>query len=458
MSQKQTSVELGMNRVSEAIVLAEPAPAFTKSWRPFSHAQILDAMGIAVKDAGLDVVKKEYSIRPDSKMMAAWEIASSEKDFNFGISILNSIDKTHSVTLGAFEKIFICSNFCFRMEYERVMFRRHSGALEIEEIIFLAKEAMKTLVPKFKTLHAWHESMRSLKMNAEESALVTMAAAERKLIPPSQIPAFASLFSGSDSKYKESRGSLHAWHGAATELMNSNSLLGIAWKQDQLNYFLDYEVPLILKSGTDPVIDLRKIEKDGFVIYQKERETRKAETSAANKELRAKYLDERYATKNALRAEKRFERKKIREEKTKARAERKAVREAKRAEREAKKATATETIPATIKKTDEESIASGKIVKGTRAVKKTDVPETKTKTTKDASAKKAKVESEESPLTRKEAKIAATAEKIKTTKTTDKEFKARKRIAVARVKSNPDTLKIKTAADFQKKVVEILES
>jgi hypothetical protein len=458
MSHKQTSVELGMNRVSEAIVLAEPAPEFTKSWRPFSHAQILDAMTIAVKDAGLDVVKKDYSIRPDSKMMAAWEIASSRKDFNFGISILNSIDKTHSVTLGAFEKIFICSNFCFRMEYERVMFRRHSGALEIEEIIFLAKEAMKALVPMFGTLHAWHESMRSIKMNAEESALVTMAAAERKLIPPSQIPAFASLFSGSDSKYKESRGTLHAWHGAATELMNSNSLLGIAWKQDQLNYFLDYEVPLILKSGTEPVIDLRKIEKDGFVVYQKEREIRKAATSAVNKEIRTRYLETRDAGKIADRAAKKAAKAKIVEERVKARAERKATRDAKRAEREAKKATSPETIPATIKKTSGESITSGKNVKGARAVKKTDVPSTKTKTTKDASAKKAKAESDEAPLSPKETKIAATAAKLKTEKTIDKEFKARKRTAIAQFKKNPDALKIKTAADFQKKVVEILES
>lgn len=495
MSNVQKSVDSGLNRVSEAVVLAEPEPAFTDSWRPFSHAKILDAMKIAVKGAGLDVVNREYSIRPGSKMMAAWEIGTGEKDFNFGISILNSIDKTHSVTLGAFEKIFICSNFCFRMEYERVMFRRHSGNLEFEEIVFLAKEALKILVPKFKSLRAWHLDLMKTKINAEQSSLITLAAAQRNLLPPSQIPTFFNLFNGPESKYKETSGTLHAWHGAATELMNSNSLLGIAWKQDQLNYYLDYEVPAILRHGKDAVIDLKKVEKEGFVVYQKAREERKAETSAQNKEIRAKFLAERDAEKIAERAKRKAEKAAKKEERAKERAERKAAKDAKRAEREAKKQNATETTTATIQKTDGESITSGKNVKGARAAKKADVPKTDDGTSlpkdfkgtrkrgilpgdvppdghktplsegkleivnvskkterapflKPIRISKKAAETDEAPLTKKEKKIAEVVAKVKTEKIAAKEFKARRLAAQERVRKNPDILKIKSRAEF----------
>lgn len=306
------------NRVTEAIVRAEPRPEFTNSWHPFSHGEILDAMGIAVKEAGLEVVNKEYSIRPDSKMLAAWEVKSSEKKFNFGISILNAIDKTHSVTLGAFEKIFICSNFCFRLEWERVMFRKHSGLLQIEEIIFLAKESLGLLIPKFQSLKAWHDGLLKTELTAAQTSLITFAALKRGVLPPARFESFYDMLAGSGSKYRDEAGTLWAWHGAATELMNDNSLLTIVHKQDRLNYFLDYEVPQILKGSSQKTIDLVAVEKAGFAAYNAARTEKKAEASENYKEIRQKFIEVRDA------------------EKIKAREERKQEKEAKKQKAEAK--------------------------------------------------------------------------------------------------------------------------
>lgn len=324
-----------LNRVTEAQVRAEKAPAFTDSWRPFSHAQILDAMAVAVKDAHLDIVARDYSMREESKMIACWEVKTDSKEFNFGISILNSIDKSHAVTLGCFERTFICSNFMFRMEYERVMFRKHSGSLELDEVIFLAKGALKLLIPKFENLKSWHAGMKDVKMTAEQSAFVTVAALKRGLIPPAKSPEFLDLFIGPESKYKEYGGSLYAWHGAATELMNDNSILTIVAKQDRLNYFVDYEVPILMKKGHDRAVDFKAIEKTAFAQYNAEKGARKEETKKAFATVRDEFKATKDAGKIAERTARKAEREKARAEK---KAERDAKREAKRIAREAKRA------------------------------------------------------------------------------------------------------------------------
>lgn len=279
------------NRVSEEIVRREPEPEFTETWRPFSHGKILDAMAVAVKGAGMKVVGKEYSVRPGSQMVAAWEVESQEKGFNFGISILNAIDKTHSVTLGCFEKLFVCSNFCFRLEWERVMFRRHSGNLEMDEIVYLARESLRLLVPKFEALKSWHMGMKKVSLTVEQTALITIAAMKRKIIPPAKYDAFNDLLFSRESKYRDHAGSIYAWHGAATELMNNNSILTIMSKQDQLNYFIDYEAPLVLEHGKEKKIDLEKIRGVGWERYLEDREAKKSENRENFAKVRQSFID-----------------------------------------------------------------------------------------------------------------------------------------------------------------------
>jgi len=279
------------NRVSEDVVRAEPEPEFTPTWRPYSHGRILDAMAMAVDEVGLKIAKKEYSLSPGRAMAAAWEIESTEKDFNFGISIVNAINKSHAVTLGAFEKIFICSNFCFRMAWHRVMFRRHSGNLEMAEVVYLASESLRLLIPKFETLKNWHQEMKRSTLTVEQTALITIAAMKRKVIPPSKYDTFNDMLFSQQSKYKEYAGSMYAWHGAATELMNNNSILTIMNSQDQLNYFIDYEAPLVLKHGQEKTIDLEKVRAEGWDNYKTDRAKQKWEDRENFNAIKQSFLD-----------------------------------------------------------------------------------------------------------------------------------------------------------------------
>jgi hypothetical protein len=291
-------------------------------------------MGEAVTERKLEIVKKEYSLQTNAervgRMIACWEIAGPEgRGYNHGISILNATDMTSAVVLGAYEKIFICSNFCFRMATEKVDFRRHSGGLTYEELLYLSRESLALLMPKFERLSAWHARMREIRLSGAQAALLTVAAMKRSLIPPARFPAFFDALGGMASeKYGDDRGTLWGWHAAATEIMNENSILTILWKQDQLNYFMDEEAPTLLARGSDAGFaltdgSLKTIEKEGFATYNAKRQQERIELSAASAEIKKSYEEQKAAkakeekakaTKKAQKKAARIEAKKIKEE------------------------------------------------------------------------------------------------------------------------------------------------
>lgn len=278
-------------RVSEDIVRAEPRPDFTSTWRPFSHGEIIDAVQSACDDLSLSIVRKEYSIRKDSKMFASWEIAPIEavkanyKEMQFSIGIRNSIDKTHSVGFCAGKRVFVCDNLVFSGDF--VIFRKHTGALELGEILILAKESLQALIPKFKELEQWHNRMKKIRLTDEQAALLACAAMKKELIPASKYPNFHKLYFEKDTKYTAT---LHGFHGACTELMMSNSLLTIQWKNDQLNRFLNFETQQLLSPRKVARVDFIESAKIAELHYEESRKKEKELARATSQQIRKKAI------------------------------------------------------------------------------------------------------------------------------------------------------------------------
>lgn len=272
-------------RVPESVVRAEPRPKFTETWHPFSHAEVLDAVGQACKKMGLKIGEREYSIRKKSKMFAIWEIENGGDGFNFGIGIRNSIDKSCSLGLCAGKRIFVCDNLVLQGEY--ILFRKHTGKLEFNEIVSLAYTALQLLMPKFDELRQWHERMKSVSLTSAQASLLTVAAMAKSLIPPSKFRKFYELYQGYGTEYTPT---LHGWHGALTELMNPNSILTITKKQEKLNRFIDYEALKILEYGAKGAIDFFQIEKDAREKFQEDLAIKKKEarTKKSRKKKRKK--------------------------------------------------------------------------------------------------------------------------------------------------------------------------
>jgi len=291
-------------RVPEVIVRTEPQPAFTESWHPFSHAVVLDAVAAACKKFNLTIERKEYSIRKNSKMFASWEVRSrsevlvaQKREFTLAIGIRNSIDKTHSVGLCAGERITVCDNLMFSGDF--VVFRKHTGSLEIEEIEFYAEEALDALLPKMNQFHKWHEKLKATKITYDQASLLTIAAMKQDLIPSSKFPQFYDLFYVRESRYATT---LHGWHGAATEIMRENSLLTIQWKNERLNKFIDYQVPLLLTGYKDLEHTVELAEES----FQKNKGVKKVAARAMLTGIRkkAKELKDKKKAKDVIRKEK----------------------------------------------------------------------------------------------------------------------------------------------------------
>lgn len=280
-------------RVTEEEVRAEPRPDFSKTWRPFSHAEIIDSVSQACSDLQLTITRKEYSIRKDSKMFASWEVNSIEgikadyKEMSFSIGIRNSIDKTHSLGFCAGKRVFVCDNLIFSGDF--IVFRKHTGALELGEIQILAKESLEALIPKFKELNVWHRRMKKIRLTDEQAALLACAAMKREIVPASKYPQFHELYFDKNTKYSPT---LHGFHGACTELMMNNSLLTIHWKNEQLNRFLNFEAPLLVAPRRVARVDFAAKEKNAEVIYAMSRKNQKLASRVTSQQIRKKAVQE----------------------------------------------------------------------------------------------------------------------------------------------------------------------
>jgi hypothetical protein len=245
MSKAKATLSSGSSstRVPEAIVRAAPEPAFTKTWRPYSHGAVLDCLAAATKEMKFDVVRKDYSItKNQARMFGVWEIGNKADDeLSFAIGFRNSIDKHFAVGLCAGERVFVCDNLIFDSEF--ILFRKHSGQLSRDELQLTAIEAMKTVTNRFELLKNWHGKLKEVGIDHKEAALLTVAAMRKELIPPSNYPKFHDLFFDKSTKYTPT---LHGWHGAVTELYKDQSLLTVQYKNAELNKFIRHEAPIFL--------------------------------------------------------------------------------------------------------------------------------------------------------------------------------------------------------------------
>lgn len=272
------------SRVEEAVVRAIPAPEFTKTWRPYSFNDLLDCFYAAAAQLELKVTRTDYSINTrQTRMFGVWEVADkANEDINLAMGIRTSIDKVFANGICAGERVFVCDNLVFDSTF--VLFRKHTGRLEKEEITMLAVEAMRGVLVRFDALAAWHASLKGTKLADREAALLTVAALRKRIVPPMQHADFHELYHGTDTKYEHN---LWGWHGAVTELYKDLDLHTVAKKNGQLNQFIRYEVPQL--------IDPKKITVD-FVGAEKA-----ADVSAAK--ARAKEQEEARVSSQTLREE-----------------------------------------------------------------------------------------------------------------------------------------------------------
>ena len=74
----------GARRASEEAVCAIGEPEFTKTWHPVSHSKVISSLETAVKDAGIAVSNRQYSLGQEGlNMFGVWELDVQSNGVNW---------------------------------------------------------------------------------------------------------------------------------------------------------------------------------------------------------------------------------------------------------------------------------------------------------------------------------------------------------------------------------------
>jgi len=260
-----------VRRVDEVLVRAIEAPPFTKTWRPYSHADVIDAIGSACSKLNIEPANKKYSLSRDGdSMFAVWQLNNTgNEEMDFSIGFRNSINKMFAIGICAGKVVFVCSNMMFESDF--ILFRKHSGNLEHYEIEYLAVETLKQVTDRFTSLNEWHQSLRNVELAASQASLITIAAMRNRIFSTSSYNKFHELYFGNGKKPKYEP-TLYGWHGAATEVVRDLSLISVHDRNVLLNRFIRHEVPKILKEEKKPHVDFIQIRENARAIEFGEKE------------------------------------------------------------------------------------------------------------------------------------------------------------------------------------------
>ena len=220
-------------------VMSIPAPPFTKSWHPFSHADVIRAIHIGAEVNSLDITNERYDLTGGgAHMFASYDVKGTDlvpnPDAGYQIGFRNSIGKLTSVGITCGTDVFVCSNMCFSGQY--ITFRKHTSGLEIEELYSIAISAINNIKPRLTEMMKWHESLRKHYLPPNQIKNLTYDAMDLGVFAPSKFRQFQKSFEEESATHGRN---LYAWHGAGTRTLRENSLSMVSNRTPILNSIAD---------------------------------------------------------------------------------------------------------------------------------------------------------------------------------------------------------------------------
>lgn len=228
-------------RVEESAVKAIIEPEFTSTWHPTSHAKVIDSLDMAVKNKGLEITSKEYSMNASgSKMFGVWNLNAGGPDGNYALGIRNALDKSMSIGITAGTNVMVCDNMVFSGEY--ITYRKHTGGLDFDQLVWMANKAIEVTMVKMDAFEEWQQGLKEVAVTRDEAKCITFDFMKDGVIPPSKFNEFGKCVR---EEYEIShKCSLYTLHGGATRLMRPWSLLRLGEASRKLNTVCDKFIEL----------------------------------------------------------------------------------------------------------------------------------------------------------------------------------------------------------------------
>jgi uncharacterized protein DUF932 len=174
----------GSTRVTRDELENVLTPRPTASWKPVPHSQVAELVVAETVNRGYDIVSEEYGLNPaGTKMFAVLKFhPDGHPEHTRCIGFRNSHDKSMALGITAGLNVLVCDNLCFGGE--TTFHRKHTSGIEVEELI---PRAFENLSHQFIRLEHNVDGLKIQSITVDEATLLTVSAAERKVIPSCDI-------------------------------------------------------------------------------------------------------------------------------------------------------------------------------------------------------------------------------------------------------------------------------
>ena len=237
------------NRVSESEVFNVPSVPFTKTFKPFHHKQVIEAIRSALNMVGLNIVGTEYALaNQGNRMFGVFDLDSGTDELGWSMGFRNALDKSFAITIIAGSRVFLCSNLAF--DGEAIEMRRHTKGLTIEELEFLSYRAIKTLVVRLTSFQNWHLGLKQYDLSESDAKVLLVDMISQNIFPATKLLRFHDLYFG--GVYDPT---LFGLHEATTETLKDANLLTLPKKNKALNFIINQYIENIGAEPPSPLGD-----------------------------------------------------------------------------------------------------------------------------------------------------------------------------------------------------------
>lgn len=182
------SLLIAKNKVTADELLTVATPAATDSFTPIGHAYLVDQMREAVARAGYGIKDEEHALaRMGQRYFGGFVITGKNLDATdrqLVVGLRNANDKSFAASVCIGNRMLVCENLCFSSDIK--LARRHTTNI-LRDIPEVLSKAIGMLVSHFTDMESRIERYKTIELNDEQAADLTVRLADAKAIPAREI-------------------------------------------------------------------------------------------------------------------------------------------------------------------------------------------------------------------------------------------------------------------------------
>lgn len=213
------------------LILAKPVPIETRTYKPVSHASIIDFVKEYCYKRNLNIINEKYiSAADENKVVANYMIESGDPELKLGIAFKNSYDKSMSLGFAGGSAVFICSNGMIKGDV--VYASKHSGSI-ITDLNHALTTTVELLDAEFEVLNKDKNRFKQIEVDKRLiHELTGRMFLEEEIINTEQLQIFKKEMNLSEHFKEQTAWSVYNW---TTEALKKSHPLNYIEKHIKLH-------------------------------------------------------------------------------------------------------------------------------------------------------------------------------------------------------------------------------